>query len=148
MTRTQRLLVLFLRITALVEFVAVVPMVMPISWMDAAHRALGMGPLPDGRIVGYLARSTCALYAMHGAFFWYASTDIHRHARLIDLLAAMFLVFGAAMLGIDLAEQMPWYWVLSEGPWIIGLGVVYLGLNRAARLRRRNDVARITKSET
>ena len=66
MARYERSFKLFLRVVGTVALLAVVAVVMPYSWMDAVHQRLGMGKLPPEPIVGYLARSTSAFYAMLG----------------------------------------------------------------------------------
>ena len=46
--------------------------------MVAMHADLGLGRLPDAPIVGYLARSTSAFYAIEGGLFWVVSIDLVR----------------------------------------------------------------------
>ena len=92
---------------------------MPHSWMDATHRRLGLGELPDIPIVGYLTRSASLLYAWHGAILVYISFDVARHLGLLRFLAALGLVFGAFMIILDGSVGMPLSWTLFEGPSII-----------------------------
>ncbi len=130
MSEQDRLLVLFLRIMGSAALLAIGAVVMPYSWMDGVHRWLGMGRLPDEPIVGYLARSTSAFYAMLGGLAWVASFDLYRHRLILCYLGAATIVFGLALLIIDILEGMPQYWVVCEGPVDTALGVLILVLSR------------------
>ena len=103
---------------------------MPRQWIAAGHAWAGLGDLPPGPIVGYLARSASALYALHGALIVVMSFDVTRYARLITFLAAAAVVHGGVMLAIDLTEGMPLWWTLFEGPAFAATGAVVLILQR------------------
>ena len=126
----ERLLTWLLRINAIVLLSAVVPAGMPLEWMAATHRWLGLGELSEGPIVGYLTRSLSAMYAMHGAVVLLVSFDVRRYRELIGWLAVLAMLFGGAMLAIDVAVGMPLWWILSEGPPLVVLGAVLLWLSR------------------
>ena len=67
MSASDHTLAVLLRLVGTAELAAVVFVVAPLGWMDAVHDGfLGLGPLPSGRIVEYLARHLSALYAVHG----------------------------------------------------------------------------------
>ena len=53
--RVEKYLKLLLQAFGAVTAVALVPFVMPRSWMAAVHDWLGMGVLPDNPVVEYLA---------------------------------------------------------------------------------------------
>jgi hypothetical protein len=125
-------LVVTLRLFGVLDFLALFAVFLPQTWMSAAHAFLGLGTLPDAPIVGYLTRSTSALYALHGAMILFVSFDVQRYWRLITFLAVAALVHGAVMLGIDLAVGMPWYWTLFEGPAFAATGAIVLVLQRQA----------------
>ena len=57
MTKTDKALVILLRIVGVPALFAVVAVVMPTSWMAATHRWLELGKMPTGPVVEYLARS-------------------------------------------------------------------------------------------
>jgi hypothetical protein len=135
MTKSERLLRLLLRTCGTADLLAVGAVVMPYFWMNAIHQWLGMGWLPDEPIVGYLARSTSAFYAMLGGLAWVASFDLYRHRLILCYLGAATIVFGLALLIIDILEGMPQYWVVCEGPVDTALGVLILVLSR--RLKRQ-----------
>ena len=129
MTKQERFLKLLLRIIGSVALVAIVAVFMPYSWMNAVHRWLGMGELSDQPIVGYLARSTSAFYALLGGLFWVVSFDLHRHKVVLCYLGIVVVIFGAALFVIDLLEGMPLYWSFTEGPFNVGFGIVILVLS-------------------
>jgi len=130
MTKQYRFLRLFLRIIGTAALLALVAVVMPYSWMNAVHEWLGMGTLPSEPIVGYLARSTSAFYALLGGLFWVASFDLHRHRMVLCYLGIVIVIFGTALFVVDLLEGMPLWWTIGEGPFNIVFGVVILALAR------------------
>jgi hypothetical protein len=67
MTRADKALAIFLRCLGVGSLFALVAVVMPFSWMVAAHRWLGLGEMPSCPVVEYLARSVSAFYALFGA---------------------------------------------------------------------------------
>jgi len=97
--------------------------------MNAIHQWLGMGHLPREPIVGYLARSTSAFYALFGGLLWVVSFDLQRHRLVLRYLGAAIILFGATLIAIDMFEGMPLYWSLCEGPIDIGFGIVILFLS-------------------
>jgi hypothetical protein len=126
----EKALVLVLRLAGLVLLTALVPVVMPFSWMQAIHRWLGMGELPAGPIMDYLTRSLSAMYALHGALLVYVSVDIRRFLPVVKFLAVLGIVFGAGMIALDVVAGMPWWWTVNEGPFVMVLGAVLLWLAR------------------
>jgi hypothetical protein len=126
MYRHERFLKLFLRIIGTAALFALIAVVMPYSWMNAIHNWLGMGELPSEPIVGYLARSTSAFYALLGGLFWVVSFDLHRHKLVLCYLGVVIVIFGAALFIIDLLEGMPILWSLTEGPFNLIFGIVIL----------------------
>lgn len=105
---------------------AVIAVVMPYSWMNFVHQWLGMGELPSEPVVGYLARSTSAFYALLGGLFWVVSFDLYRHRIVLCYLGVVIILFGAALLVVDLVEGMPLWWSMCEGPINIVFGIVIL----------------------
>jgi hypothetical protein len=99
---------------------------MPLRWMDAIHRAIGMGALPDGPIVEYLARSTSSFYALLGALLWMVSFDLVRYRLLVRRLGMAIIALGILLLGVDIMAGMPWFWQAMEGPANILLGAIIL----------------------
>ena len=118
----ETLLRFVLRWTGSVALLALVAVVMPYTWMDAAHRWLGLGRLPAEPIVGYLARSVSAFYALLGGLLWVLSFDLPRHRTALCYLGLAMMGFGASLIGIDWAEGLPLLWRVWEGPWVMLIG--------------------------
>ena len=89
---------------------------MPVSWMAATHRGLGLGEMPTAPVVEYLARSLSAFYAIMGALCLVLTTDLERYRPLVRFLGAAFALTGLALLGVDVAAAMPWWRSASDGP--------------------------------
>jgi hypothetical protein len=140
MTRSEKVLVVLLRVSGVILLTALIPAVMPFAWMDLIHRQLGMGTLPDVPIVGYLTRSLSALYALHGVLVFYVSLDVRRYLPVVKCLGAVGVVFGAGMLVLDVSVGMPLPWVLGEGPLVVVLGGVLLWL--AGRVQQADGASR------
>ena len=132
MTR-DRFLILFLRLVGTVAGLAVFCVAMPYAWMDATHRFLGMGALPDAPIVGYLARSTSAFYAMLGGLFWVMSCDLSRYRPLLRYVGLAIMLLGVALTVIDHLEGLPLFWQAGEGPFDAAIGAVILFLARSVK---------------
>jgi hypothetical protein len=110
---------------------------LPREVMVETNAWLGLSPLADTPLTSYLARSTSALYAVHGAILFLASTDPVRYRTLILVLGASNLAFGAALIGIDQSAGMPGFWTMAEGPFVFLIGVVLVVLAR--RLESERD---------
>jgi hypothetical protein len=134
-SRAERILQLLLRVVGSIALLAIPCVLMPYSWMNAIHHGLGMGELASEPVVGYLARSTSAFYALLGGLFWLVSWDLRRHRPVIRYLGLAVILIGFALLGVDLAEGMPWWWSLAEGSFNMVFGVVILWLGRSIRER-------------
>lgn len=126
----RTLLTWLLRLGGATLLLATFAIVMPTDWMASNHRRLGLGTFPASSLVEYLTRSISGLYALHGGVLLVASTDVLRYRPLVVYLAAMNVVFGLVMLGIDLVAGLPLWWVLIEGPSLTVTGVVMLALAR------------------
>lgn len=135
MTNHELLLRLFLRIIGTTSLCAVFAVVMPYSWMHDIHQWLGLGPLPAEPIVGYLARSISAFYALLGGLLWTLSFAPRRHRPVLCYLGAAFVCFGLMVFGIDWVEGLPRFWRLGEGPIVVAFGIVILWLS----LRLKQD---------
>src|SRR5258708_26988720 len=62
----ERWLVLLLRLVGGVCLIALVPLLMPRSWIEAGHAWLDLGAFPAAPIAEYLARSVSSLSAFYG----------------------------------------------------------------------------------
>lgn|GEM_PF-6538567 len=72
-TEGEYFFIRFLRIVGSASLLAVFFTMIPYSWMDSIHGWLVMGRLPSEPVVGYLARSTSAFYALMGGLLWILS---------------------------------------------------------------------------
>jgi len=100
----------------------------PYSWMNAIHQWLGLGVLPDAPVVGYLARSTSAFYAMIGGLLWVLSFDVRRFRPVLLYLGWATVAMGLTLFVVDWVEGLPQFWRFWEGPLDAGLGVAILWL--------------------
>src|SRR6516165_6036273 len=132
MTNPDRALVLLLRIVGVPALFALVAVVIPSSWMAATHRWLGLGEMPTGPVVEYLARSLSAFYAVMGALCLVLAADLERYRPLVRFLGVAFALMSVVLLGVDLAAGMPWWWSAFEGPPGIALGALLFVLARPA----------------
>jgi hypothetical protein len=127
----SRALGILLRVFGGVTLLATPFVFVPWTWMNAIHEGLlGMGRLPDQPIVGYLARSTSAFYAMMGGLFVLMSFDVQRYRPAIGYLLGVSVAFGVVIFGVDIAEGMPLYWRAAEGPMVVILSALMLWLWR------------------
>jgi hypothetical protein len=131
-TKSDKALVLLLRIVGGPAVFALVAVVMPTSWMAATHRWLGLGEMPTGPVVEYLARSLSAFYAVMGALCLVLAADLERYRPLVRFLGVAFALMSVVLLGVDLAAGMPWWWTVSEGPGGVVFGTLLFVLARPA----------------
>jgi hypothetical protein len=131
---TDVLLKWVLRLSGGLELLALPFIVFPLSEMNFIHdRYLGLGPLPSGPIVEYLARTLSAVYAVHGAILVGLSLNVERYRPLIAFVGILHTLAGITFFGIDLSAGMPWFWTLSEGPPVAVGGLLMTGLAWAGR---------------
>lgn len=135
MNRYHTWLVVLLRVDAAVLLLALGAVVMPTGWMAAVHAWLGLGPFPEAVLTEYLTRSLSLFYASHGTLVLLLSFDVVRNRPLVTWLGWMNVVFGAAMLGLDLAVGLPWHWTAVEGPAVAANGAAILWLNSRSTRR-------------
>ena len=128
MTKGDKTLVILLRFVGVGALFALVPVFMPMSWMVATHRWLGLGEMPTGPVVEYLARSVSAFYALLGALFLVMASDLERYRPQVRFFGVAFALLGIVFTGVDLLAGMPWWWTAFEGPsgLLVGALVFYL----------------------
>ncbi len=140
MTMDRGTALLLLRIVLLAGGVMMAPAILavalPSGWMDAVHRAGGLGPLPEAPIVDYLARTTSWLYAMLGGLCLLLATDPRRYAPIVTYVACV-LIFAAGVVTIlgsmHLAAGSPLgVWLLIDAVTAAPFGVAILVLQRLA----------------
>ncbi len=126
--KADKLLKLILQLEAAVLILALPAMFLPVCWMAGAHQWLGLGTMPEGKLVEYLTRSLSLLYAAWAPILLFVSLDVVKYTSLIKLLSWIRIVIGLALLGIDLHVGMPWFWTINEGPMIAVISAVQLWL--------------------
>ena len=110
----DRLLRWILILSGLSMVIAVIPMVMPQSWMVAGHQWLGLGDWPSQPIVPYLARTTSGLYAVLGALLLLAATDMRRYAPMAVLVIVGIVVISITDFAFGRFEGMPLWWSADD----------------------------------
>jgi hypothetical protein len=125
-----RLLVFLLRVAGVITVTAFFAIFLPVEWMATWHQWLGLGEFPRAPVVDYLVRSVAALYGFHGVLILLVSTDPVKYHAIVSYIAAMNILFGLIVFGIDLHAGMPSYWTFGEGPPISAFGAVIALLNR------------------
>lgn len=128
--RREGLLRWLLRLFGAAALLAVLAVPLPFAWMDAIHRWLGMGPLPEAPIVGYLARALSLFYALFGALLLVVAHRVERDPPLVRFVGWASVVAGASLTWIDLHEGLPAWWSWHEGPAAAVFGVLVLWLAR------------------
>ncbi|MBP8304425.1 MAG: hypothetical protein KBE04_09895 [Phycisphaerae bacterium] len=126
MMHKVRFLRWFVRAVGTVALLAAIAVILPYSWMDHVHQWLGMGKLPSDPVVGYLARSTSAFYAILGGLLWVTSSDLRRHRPILQYLGLAMVLLGLTLGVVDWVEGMPLWWRLAEGPTTVVVGLFIL----------------------
>jgi hypothetical protein len=133
MTKSDTVLAILLRCVGATALFALVAVAMPVSSMAATHRWLGLGEMPTGPVVEYLARSVSALYALFGGLCLVVASNLDRYRPLVRFLGVAFVGMSVALLSVDLAAGMPWWWTASEGPRGVVFGALLFFLARPAQ---------------
>ncbi len=130
---TERLLKWLVRLTGIACLCAIPFVFIPRAWMAAIHEWSGLGPLPDGAIVSYLARATSAFYAMFGGLMLICSFDVRRYRAIITYAAWLGIAYGIIMSVHNALLHMPIDWILGDALTAGPTGVVILILQHFAR---------------
>ena len=121
---SEKILALVLRLNAVVLLLAFPMMLLPVEWMAATHRWLGLGEFPASPLVDYLTRSASFLYGFHGGLLLVVANDVRRYRGVIVYVVVMGFAFGASMIGVDLHAGLPLRWALAEGPMVMIVAVI------------------------
>ena len=114
MRNAERWLKLLLLLFGLPPVLAIVPFLMPMSWMAAVHAWLGMGALPDKPIVDYLARYASAMSVLYGLLLLLLLTDVRRYAPVITLQAVAVILLAGVGAIFSWRTGMPRWWVIAD----------------------------------
>jgi hypothetical protein len=124
MAKTDKLLAILLVVFGVGGLFALIAVFMPMSWMAAIHRWLGLGEMPTGAVVEYLARDLSAFYALVSALILVVASDLARYRPLVRYLGLAIAAISLVFLGVDLVAGMPWWWSAFEGPPGVAFGIV------------------------
>lgn len=116
-----------------VDLIACLVVVLPFDAIDWLHKTAGMGQFPNHPIAGYLARNTSALVAIHGIILLMLAHDVIRYRALIRGIGLVSIIHGAILVGIDFAQEVPFWWTLVEGPTLALIGVLMVYLTQAKK---------------
>ena len=94
MTRADKAMAILLRLVGVGSLFALVAVFLPVSWMAATHRWLGLGEMPTGPVVEYLARSLPVFYAVMGSLCLVLATDLERYRPLVRFLGLAFALMS------------------------------------------------------
>ena len=129
----HRLLVALLRLAGCITASAFLAMLLPVEWMAATHRWLGLGEFPRTPVVDYLARSVAALYGFHGVLLLLIYTNPIKYRGIVWYVAFMNVTLGLILVAIELYAGLPLLWTISEGPPIVAFGIVIAILNKSVQ---------------
>lgn len=133
MNRFDKLIALVLYLTGAFVLCAIPAIFLPSEWMASIHQRLGLGAMPEGPIVDYLARSLSALYGCLGVFTVCFATDVRKFAMPVAAWCILHIAVGSILVVVDSMNNMPMYWILAEGPPVVATGILVLWLQSASR---------------
>ena len=119
-----------LRLVGSVEVLAFFAVVMPSTWMGAAHGWLGLGEMPEGAITMFMIRQASFTYGLHGVLLLLLSSDVIRFRLLVLFTGVSYLLAGPVFCLIDLTSGMPWFWAAGDTASCLFVGMALLWLDR------------------
>jgi hypothetical protein len=128
MTGNLARLRLLLRLLGAICVLAIVPLVVPIRWLDATHQWMGLGPFPSAPIAVYLARSVSSLCVFYGGLLLVLAHDVKRYAIIISYQAVAIMLLSAYGIVAGIRAGFPAFWVIADaiGCWIFLLPILVL----------------------
>jgi hypothetical protein len=128
MNKSIRWLRILLRTLGVICVLAVIPLVMPFRWLDAAHQSMGLGPFPPAPIADYLARSVSSLCVFYGGLLLMLSRDVERHAPVISYQAIAIMLLSAFGIVAGVRAGLPAFLVIADavGCWLFLLPILFL----------------------
>ena len=109
---------------------ALIPMVMPTSWMESANDWLGLAAFHRSPLTEYMTRSLSAVYAILGLLALYVSRDVAKYRDLIAFFGGVTVLLGIFLTILDFRIGLPASWAWTEGPPSAALGLVIVWLAR------------------
>ena len=116
MTKSDKALVLVMRIMGGSMMVAIIAVFMPDAWLLAATAEVDP-KIPVGPLVEYMARGWSAFYFMLGGLIWLFSTDLTRYLPAIRWLSWCYLLINGTFLA-----ALGWLYATRDGwGWFFGI---------------------------
>jgi hypothetical protein len=135
-TVEERALIAMLRFVGTVCLLALLPLLMPRTWIEVTHAWLEFGPFPDAPIAEYLARSTSGLAAFYGGLLWVLSTNIQQYRTVIHYQAIAIASLSTIGLVLGTSAGIPVKWLLADTVSCIAYCIPTLWL--LSRIQRRS----------
>ena len=114
MHNAERWLKILLLLFGIPPALAIIPGLMPTSWMAAVHQWLGMGEFPDEPIADYLARYASGFSAFYGWLLLLLMTDVRRYAPVITFQAVAIIVLSGVGAIFAWRAGMPSWWMIGD----------------------------------
>lgn len=129
----DRLLRWLLRFCGVMMLLALPAVFFSAAVMDAVHQSLGLGKLPEGPIVLYLARALSVFYAGFGMLTLLISSDTARYRPIITWWGLVSIVLGGLLVAIEWSAGLPAAWMTGEFLASVVAGAAVLWLQRTSR---------------
>jgi hypothetical protein len=119
---------ILLRILGGMCVLAVIPLIMPRSWLDAGHQFLGLGEFPKEPIAEYLARSVSGLCAFYGGLLLLLARDVRRFVSIIRYQAVAIMALSVFGIFAGMRAGVPALFVIADalGCWLFLLPMLFL----------------------
>ena len=118
MTKSDRVLVIVMRIMGGSMLLAVIAVFMPDAWLKAAVAEVDP-KIPVGPLVEYMARGWSAFYFMLGGLVWLFSTDLPRYLPAIRWMSWCYLLINGPFLAV-----LGWLHATLENDWTWFFGMI------------------------
>ena len=129
----KRLIQITLVLAGLCEVLAFIAVVMPREWMEISHAWIGMGEMPQGKLLMFMIRQASYAYGMHGVSLLILATNVVCFRPLIVFNGIAFLLAAPVFFLIDYPLGMPWWWTVSDAVGCGFVGVALLLLTRGMK---------------
>lgn len=131
MNKSQIRIRILLRVLGTMCVFAIIPLLMPFRWIDAAHQWIGLGPFPTAPIAIYLARSVSSLCTFYGGLLLVLSRDVERYVPIISYQAVAIMLLSAYGIIAGIRAGLPPFWVIADavGCWLFLLPIFLLSRN-------------------
>jgi hypothetical protein len=130
-----------LRMVGVVEMLAFGAVFLPRAWMESIHNGIGLTEMPKGPVFDSVMRQVSYTYGVHGVALWIIAADVGRYRPFVILTTIGYLLAGPVFFLVDLANGMPWSWIVGNGGSCLLIGTLLLGLLYGERTTRKGAKA-------